>query len=121
MQTVDFSQLHAIMNNNFMCTGGFVNEASDYTRIQYKFSTNTGVTMQRLVSTEEDLFFTFSSGQRFLRQLWFMSPLYIMYVKRVDKRRYKNSRGKSGRYEMVLCRINKRRRIPLCLQTIKYD
>jgi hypothetical protein len=22
---------------------------------------------------------------------------------------------------MVLCRINKRRRIPLCLQTIKYD
>lgn len=64
---------------------------------------------------------THVSGQYFLQKLWSIAPIYMLLPKRIDKQRYKNSRGKSGRYEMSLIRVTARNRLSVGLRALKYD
>ena len=47
--------------------------------------------------------------------------MYMLIVKRVDKRRYKSMRGKIGRFELVLRRVSAKKRIGVGLQALSYD
>ena len=61
------------------------------------------------------------TSETFCRQLVLTAPNYIMHIHKVDKARYKNTRHRTGRYEMTLKFIPRRNRLQCNMAYAKYN
>ena len=115
------SQLFEIVSNLYIIkqlsnckTFNFIKFTADYSN----FNNNNIFLIKK---AKKNLTSTFLTANYFINRLWDFSPIYTLVVKRVDKQRYKNMRGKIGRFETSLTKVTPRRRLSIGLQALKYD